>query len=191
MIRINLPKQEINTFYTFPDSEPAEEHCRGLACYAARSLNPEAWSKAVSQQPPTYCLGKCYMGPSSTSTKGYPVVEVRSSKAVVLRHIVNGPVEGLGKYLELGGMRGLEKALKMTQGEVIEEVKRSQLRGRGGAYFPTGLKWESAYRQRAPQKYVIVNGDEGDAGAYVDKLLMWWDPYLVLEGALIAAYAVG
>jgi len=191
MIRINLPKQEINTFYTFPDSEPAEEHCRGLACYAARSLNPEAWSKAVSQQPPTYCLGKCYMGPSSTSTKGYPVVEVRSSKAVVLRHIVKGPVEGLGKYLELGGMAALSKALRMTQAEVIEEVKRSQLRGRGGAYFPTGLKWESAYQQRAPQKYVIVNGDEGDAGAYVDKFLMWWDPYLVLEGALIAAYAIG
>jgi formate dehydrogenase iron-sulfur subunit/NADH-quinone oxidoreductase subunit F len=157
----------------------------------ARSLNPKAWEMAVRQEPPTYCLGKCYMGPSSTSTAGYPIIEVRSSRAVVLRHIVKGPVSSLGQYLDLGGMRGLEKALKMRRWEVIEEVKRSQLRGRGGAYFPTGRKWESAYRQRSPQKFVLVNGDEGDAGAYVDKFLMWWDPYLVLEGALIAAYAIG
>jgi NADH:ubiquinone oxidoreductase, NADH-binding (51 kD) subunit len=139
---------------------------------------------AVRQEPPTYCLGKCYMGPSSTSTAGYPIIEVRSSRAVVLRHIVKGPVSSLGQYLELGGMRGLERALKMRRWEVIEEVKRSQLRGRGGAYFPTGLKWDSAYQQKAPQKFVLVNGDEGDAGAYVDKFLMWWDPTSSSKGHL-------
>ncbi|PVU73651.1 NADH-quinone oxidoreductase subunit D [Acidilobus sp. SCGC AC-742_E15] len=184
-------RPEVESFYSFSKVVVSEEHCRGLACYVARSLNPRAWEMAVRQEPPTYCLGKCYVGPSSSRTSGVPHIEVRSSRAVVLRHIVKGPVSSLGQYLELGGMRGLEKALRMRRWEVIEEVKRSQLRGRGGAYFPTGLKWESAYRQRAPAKYVIVNGDEGDAGAYVDKFLMWWDPYLVLEGALIAAYAIG
>ena len=190
-LRIALPKQEVMTFYSFPEGSPAEEHCRGLACYAARSLNPEAWKRAVSQTPHTYCLGKCYAGPSSTFTGGSPVVEVRSRRAVVLRHIVRGPVLSLDDYLALGGMEGLRRALEMGQRAVIEEVKRSQLRGRGGAYFPTGLKWESAYKQPSPERYVVVNGDEGDPGAYVDRFLMEWDPYLVLEGALIAAYAVG
>ncbi|ADL19801.1 Putative sulfur reductase membrane anchor subunit, membrane anchor PsrC-like protein [Acidilobus saccharovorans 345-15] len=184
-------RPEVDSFYSFYKVAVGEEHCRGLACYAARSLNPEAWKKAVAQQPPTYCLGKCYAGPSSTLTRDLPRVEVRSRKAIVLRHIVDGPVRSLQQYLQLGGMRGLERALSMPQAEVIDEVKRSQLRGRGGAYFPTGLKWESAMRQAAPTKYVVVNGDEGDAGAYVDRFLMEWDPYLVIEGALIAAYAIG
>ncbi|MGC9072207.1 MAG: complex I 51 kDa subunit family protein [Acidilobus sp.] len=181
----------MSTFYSFPEGEPAEEFCRGLACYAARSLNPGAWERAVSQSPPTYCLGKCYAGPSSTHLNATPTIEVRSRHAVVLRHIVKGPVRSLEHYLELGGMEGIESALHMTQAEVIDEVKRSGLRGRGGAYFPTGLKWESAHRQGVSEKYVVVNGDEGDSGAYVDRFLMEWDPYLVLEGAMIAAYAIG
>ncbi len=190
-LRINLPRGELSTFYSFPEGAPAEEHCRGLACYAARSLNPEGWKRAVSQNPPTYCLGKCYAGPSDSFLGGRPIVEVRSRRAIVLRHMVKGPVTSLDEYLSLGGMAGLERAMSIGQAAVIEEVKRSGLRGRGGAYFPTGLKWESAYRQQSSEKYVVVNGDEGDAGAYIDRFLMEWDPYLVLEGAMIAAYAVG
>ncbi|MGC9113191.1 MAG: NADH-quinone oxidoreductase subunit D, partial [Acidilobus sp.] len=81
-------RPEVDSFYSFYKVVVSEEHCRGLACYAARSLNPEAWRKAVAQRPPTYCLGKCYAGPSSTLTGGAPHVEVRSRRAVVLRHIV-------------------------------------------------------------------------------------------------------
>ena len=79
----------------------------------------------------------------------------------------------------------------MTPEEVIEEIKRSGLRGRGGAGFPTGRKWESARNAPCEQKYIICNGDEGDPGAFMDRGVMEGDPFSVLEGMMIAGYAVG
>ncbi len=90
------------------------------------------------------------------------------------------------------GYRALEKALFLLSPEdVISEVKHSRLRGRGGAGFPTGLKWETVYKYVADQKYVICNGDEGDPGAFMDRSVLESNPHRVLEGMIIAGYAVG
>ena len=95
-------------------------------------------------------------------------------------------------YIAIGGYGALKKALfDMTPETVIEEIKTSKLRGRGGAGFPTGLKWEFARKAAGDQKYVVVNCDEGDPGAYMDRSLMEGNPHSVLEGLLIGAYAIG
>src|SRR5438045_9531486 len=79
----------------------------------------------------------------------------------------------------------------MSQREVIDEVTKSGLRGRGGAGYPTGLKWSTVSKSVGAQKYVICNGDEGDPGAFMDRAVLESDPHRVVEGLAIAAYAVG
>jgi bidirectional [NiFe] hydrogenase diaphorase subunit len=98
----------------------------------------------------------------------------------------------LEDYLAHGGYKALAHVLdKMTPEEVCNEILESGLRGRGGAGFPTGLKWNYVRQESAENKFVIVNGDEGDPGAYMDRTVMEDDPHRVLEGMMICAYAVG
>ncbi|MDY0168866.1 MAG: NADH-quinone oxidoreductase subunit NuoF [Thermoguttaceae bacterium] len=100
--------------------------------------------------------------------------------------------ERIEDYIARGGYAALAKALTaMTPEEVIEEVKQSGLRGRGGAGFPTGRKWESRRRAAGEPKYVVCNADEGDPGAFMDRSIIESDPHLVLEGMVIGAYAIG
>ncbi|MFC1611909.1 NADH-ubiquinone oxidoreductase-F iron-sulfur binding region domain-containing protein [Myxococcota bacterium] len=95
-------------------------------------------------------------------------------------------------YLAIGGYHALAKAIfEMTPEQVIEEVKTAKLRGRGGAGFPTGVKWEATRNAHGEPKYVVVNCDEGDPGAYMDRSLMEGNPFCVLEGLMIGAYAIG
>lgn len=109
---------------------------------------------------------------------------------IVLRNC--GIIEPLSieQYVAMGGYYGLAKALEMDPDDVIDEVKKSGLRGRGGAGFPTGLKWEIAKRNDG-EKYIICNADEGDPGAYMDRSVLEGDPFSVIEGMTIGAYAVG
>jgi NADH-quinone oxidoreductase subunit F len=99
--------------------------------------------------------------------------------------------ENINHYIARDGYSGLVKALGMKPEAVIEEIKKSGLRGRGGAGFPTGLKWEFCRKSPGDQKYVICNADEGDPGAFMDRSLLEGDPHAVLEGILIGAYAMG
>lgn len=95
-------------------------------------------------------------------------------------------------YILFGGYRALSKALtEMNPEEVLSEVKESGLRGRGGGGFPTGLKWEITRKAQGDPKYMIVNGDEGDPGAYMDRSVLEGNPHSVIEGLIIGAYAVG
>ena len=95
-------------------------------------------------------------------------------------------------YLALGGYSALAKALsRMTSEQVVEEVKKSNLRGRGGGGFPTGRKWEESRNAPGEIKYVIVNADEGDPGAYMDRAVLEGNPHSILEGLIIGAYAIG
>jgi NADH-quinone oxidoreductase subunit F len=94
-------------------------------------------------------------------------------------------------YLAIGGYTALIKALKMTPENIIDEMKKSGLRGRGGAGFPTGNKWESTRHAHGDIKYVICNADEGDPGAFMDRSLVEGNPHSVLEGMIIGAYAIG
>lgn len=111
---------------------------------------------------------------------------------VVLNETGHVDPEKLEDYLAHGGYQALAKVLsEMTPEQVCEEILQSGLRGRGGAGFPTGLKWQLTLQADAPEKFVIVNGDEGDPGAYMDRTVMEDDPHRVLEGMIICAYAVG
>lgn len=96
------------------------------------------------------------------------------------------------EYIARDGYQALAKALtQMSPEEVLEEVKRSGLRGRGGAGFPTGLKWEFARKAAGDKKYIICNADEGDPGAFMDRSVLEGDPHSVIEGMLLGAYAIG
>ncbi len=98
--------------------------------------------------------------------------------------------ENINHYIARGGYAGLNNALKTKPLEVIEEVKSAGLRGRGGAGFPTGMKWEFCHNAPGDKKYMICNGDEGDPGAFMDRSVIESDPHAVIEGMAIAAYAI-
>jgi len=100
--------------------------------------------------------------------------------------------KSIDDYLAIGGYAALAKVLfQMTPEEVVQEIKKSNLRGRGGAGFPTGVKWEGSRNAPGDIRYVIVNADEGDPGAYMDRSLLEGNPHSVLEGLTIGAYAIG
>jgi NADH-quinone oxidoreductase subunit F len=99
--------------------------------------------------------------------------------------------ETLEGYRKNGGYRGLEKALGMTPPQVIDEVKKSNLRGRGGAGFPTGMKWGFVPKDNPKPKYLAVNADESEPGTFKDRYVLENDPHMMLEGVAIAAYALG
>jgi len=111
---------------------------------------------------------------------------------IVLRNCGIIDPENINEYMARDGYKALEKVLlTMTREQVIEEVMKSGLRGRGGAGFPTGMKWKFAYGYQADQKYVACNADEGDPGAFMDRAVLEGDPHAVLEAMAIAGYAVG
>ena len=111
---------------------------------------------------------------------------------VVLANCGRIDPEDIEEYIAVGGYEALSRVLtEMSPEDVIGEVKRSGLRGRGGAGFPTGLKWELVRKAPGSEKYVISNADEGDPGAFMDRAILEGDPHAVLEGMAIAAYAVG
>ncbi|OFY37037.1 MAG: hypothetical protein A2W91_01420 [Bacteroidetes bacterium GWF2_38_335] len=97
----------------------------------------------------------------------------------------------INDYIEHGGYSALKKALKIKPANIIHEVSESGLRGRGGAGFPTGSKWGFTAKEISDQKYVICNADEGEPGTFKDRLLMENNPHLLIEGVIIAAYAIG
>ena len=110
---------------------------------------------------------------------------------IVLENCGKFDAESLDEYLAAGGFEALKKAMfEMTRDEVIDEVDKSGLRGRGGGGFPTGRKWKQVARQKEPVRYVVCNGDEGDPGAFMDGSVMEGDPFKLIEGMMIAGYAV-
>jgi len=111
---------------------------------------------------------------------------------IVLRNCGRIDPESIEEYIENGGYAALKKVLTtMTPETVIEELKVSGLRGRGGAGYPTWMKWKFAHQMQSAEKFVICNGDEGDPGAYMDRSVLEGDPHSVIEGMVIAAFTVG
>ncbi|MBV8951567.1 MAG: hypothetical protein JOZ99_11875, partial [Actinobacteria bacterium] len=112
---------------------------------------------------------------------------------IVNRLLPELPVPSLDAYIEAGGGRALPAARAIDPGTLIEEITASGLRGRGGAGFPSGRKWATVQANRSPvvPSTVVVNGAEGEPGCFKDRMILRYDPYRVIEGALIAAYAVG
>jgi len=116
----------------------------------------------------------------------------RHQSRLLIKNNIKIDPKNICDYIKLGGYEALARVLSgMTPQQVIDEIKRSGLRGRGGGGFPTGQKWQSTKDAPGPIKYVIVNCDEGDPGAFMDRALMEGNPHSVLEGLIIGAYAVG
>ncbi|MBW1712241.1 MAG: NADH-quinone oxidoreductase subunit NuoF, partial [Deltaproteobacteria bacterium] len=139
---------------------------------------------------------KAFDGRPSEQAKAVPSIkEVPFFKAQELRVMRNRGLikaESIEEYIATDGYFGAVKALfEMSPGQIVQEVKKSGLRGRGGAGFPTGLKWDFAAQSKSDIKYVLCNADEGDPGAFMDRCVLESDPHAVLEGMLIAAKAIG
>jgi len=116
----------------------------------------------------------------------------KNQERTVLCNNIKIDSKSIDDYIAIDGYSALGKALgKMTDLEVLEEVKKSNIRGRGGAGFPAGRKWEGSRKAPEPIKYVIVNADEGDPGAFMDRALLEGNPHSILEGLIIGAYAIG
>jgi NADH-quinone oxidoreductase subunit F len=116
----------------------------------------------------------------------------KHQRLIVLKNRGRINPENIDEYIAFDGYRALEKALtEMNPEDIIREVKESGLRGRGGAGFPTGLKWELCRRTPSDPKYVVCNADEGDPGAFMDRSILEADPHAVLEGMIVAARAIG
>ncbi len=111
-------------------------------------------------------------------------------KRLALRNCGVIDPENIDEYIIRGGYKGLKKALQMDPMKVVDEVKSSGLRGRGGAGFPTGLKWQFGHASPGDKKYVVCNADEGDPGAFMDRSILEGDPHAVLEGMMIAGRAI-
>jgi NADH-quinone oxidoreductase subunit F len=171
-----------------------------VVIFPQRIFYPGVTAKAVPDiVPKTIAKGEIiekllYEDPATGKkiTYEYDVPFYREQRRVLMED--NGLIDptSIEDYVAVGGYKALAKVLsEMTPDQVIEEVKRSKLRGRGGAGFPTGRKWEDARKAPGDTKYVIINADEGDPGAYQDRSLIEGNPHSVLEGLLIGAYAVG
>jgi NADH:ubiquinone oxidoreductase subunit F (NADH-binding)/NAD-dependent dihydropyrimidine dehydrogenase PreA subunit len=135
-------------------------------------------------------------GPLSKDLKDIPAIGAvnfyKKQMKLATRNCGMINFESIDEYIAKGGYFSLYKALtKMKPEQIIEEIKASGLRGRGGGGFPAGVKWETCRRAHGDIKYVICNGDEGDPGAYLDRSVMEGDPHSVIEGMIIGAYAIG
>ncbi len=149
---------------------------------------------------PSPCLGMCELAPAvwtmdnGHSTVGDGLSEVESPRSLVYgqnRLLTANCGNGTTSLDQYGKYSALEKAKSISREEVVNEIKSSGLVGRGGAAFPTGIKWEGAMKAHADQKYVICNADESEPGTFKDRILLLDDPHRTIEGMCIAAYAIG
>lgn len=160
------------------------------------NLRPENMKKIVNKHLLENKIAEEFCYTNIDTGKKVPFVKdiefFKRQKKVVLRNCGQIDYSSMDEYISKEGYFALAKVLKkLTPQQVIEEIKKSGLRGRGGGGFPTGLKWSLAAKSDEKQKYVICNADEGDPGAFMDRSLLEGDPHNVIEGMAIAGYAIG
>lgn len=184
-------RKSLDSFYHLKDVDINNIYCRCLACFVGRKLNPDHYERALSEKVFAYNLGRSYCAPESGANLEPPTIAIKSKIGIVLERMVKSDVKKLKNYRSLGGFKALTKALLMDHRDIIAEIEASSLRGRGGAGFYTGKKWLSVFSQSSERKFVVVNADEGDPGAFIDRFILEKDPFCIIEAATIAAYAVG
>src|SRR5258705_4256851 len=121
---------------------------------------------------------------------GYPHPSHPKETVVLSKYFGDADARTYAGWVKRGGYEGLKKALSMDPGAIIEEIKKSGLRGRGGAWFPTGLKWSFMPKNDPRPSYLVVNADESEPGSCKDREIMRHDPHLLVEGCLVASYAM-
>ena len=113
------------------------------------------------------------------------------ARKLLLEHINVPGINTFDVYRQKGGYAAVEKALKLTPEEIVEEVKKSGLRGRGGAGFPTGMKWSFLAKPEGVARYLVCNADESEPGTFKDRYLMTYIPHLLIEGMIVSSFALG
>ena len=197
--RVQLPESTLRSTLSYyadyanntAGSDDSTRLCNGTSCFLSRSVNPQA---SVSGHCAS-CLGHCYQENNyllnhKVQTKAETEemsVQCLASQPVTTRRIITGNATKPAT----SSYTGLQLALQSSPQQVIETITSSGLRGRGGAAFPTGKKWQACASHSSNQRYIIANGNEGDAGSYLDRVLLERDPHSVIEGMLIGAYAMG
>ncbi len=204
------------SFYTdFQRESSRMRVCQGTSCKLAGAVSLAASLRDRFECQDVYCLGHCDRSPAVLSEAGEiftgdqaralvsgapkPTLtqERRTSlrclarEPIVLRHVLKGNSSDLRAARAQGIYQSLAKALRRRPQELLDTEERSEQRGRGGAGFLTGAKWHGCAGAPGEPKYVVVNGDEGDPGSFIDRVLMEDDPHSVLEGLILCAYAVG
>jgi len=202
------------SFYTdLHERKDAVRVCQGTSCRLAGAAKLKALFDGRIPCRDVYCLGYCDQSPSVLDADGKvftgdearclpeggksprpaqdPSARSLARKPLVLGRILAGDCSQFEVARAAGVYRALEKALTQTPSEVLNAVERSRQRGRGGAGFPTGAKWRTCAEAPGEPRYVVVNGDEGDPGSFIDRVLMEQDPHTVIEGILLCGYAVG
>jgi NADH:ubiquinone oxidoreductase subunit F (NADH-binding)/NAD-dependent dihydropyrimidine dehydrogenase PreA subunit len=143
---------------------------------------------------PEFALGIVGEGPASRGIDGIPLFTdhqmLKGQMRIALRNAGMMDPTRIEDYIARGGYTALEKAFQMKPEEIIDWIKKSGLRGRGGGGFATGKKWDSVRNAEGEVRYILCNGDEGDPGAFMDRSLMESDPHSIIEGQIIAAYAI-
>lgn len=201
-----LPAATVRAAITFYDNlgdDPSSVRlCRGTSCMLAGGSDAAASQNGAACSP-VYCLGFCDRSPAILRPDGQ--IEVGAGGAppaptsiramgcepIVTGRMANGDASDIKTAQAAGAYEALRRALDLSSMKVVEIVEQSGLRGRGGAGFPTGMKWRTCAEQEAPGRYVVANGDEGDPGVFIDRVLMELDPHAVIEGMILCAYAVG
>ena len=122
---------------------------------------------------------------------GYPHPSHAGEHPVLSKHFGDAGARTFDGWVKRGGYEGLKKALGMTRDQVVEEVKASGLRGRGGAGFPTGMKWSFMPKEVVKPHYLVCNADESEPGTFKDREIIRWTPHQLIEGCAIGAHAIG
>jgi NADH:ubiquinone oxidoreductase subunit F (NADH-binding) len=188
------------SFYADLVSDPqAVRVCTGLSCHLAGA---RCSKEPGSDQPvrAVQCLGYCDRSPARLMpdgkiilTAGNAAASIRNiaGEAIVTARIGQGDFADLEKARSAGVYRALASALKQKPEDVLAAVEESGEQGRGGAGFPTGRKWRLAATSQGSERHVVANGDEGDPGSFIDRVLLEYDPHAILEGMALCAYAIG
>jgi NADH:ubiquinone oxidoreductase subunit F (NADH-binding) len=179
------------SFFHLAGVDLIDQACQGTACFVARHRAPDRWASAEASEPRVYCLGMCHAAPATAVDDVRPHIDVDAAEPVVLGRVAAGGAPTFSAARATGAYRALEHALSMAPAAIIDEVERSRLRGRGGAAFPAGRKWRSVRAAADDDAIVVANADEGDPGAYIDRVLIEDDPHALIEGLAIAGVAVG
>lgn len=214
--KVQLPESTVRgvvSYYSdIAETTETIHYCQGTSCALAGADDLQRLMRGRTHPKGVYCLGYCDQSPALLDSNGHPhtghsalafaagIESPPASSPVSIRCLARRPIvtrrlgsnfSKLGAAIGAGCYRGLANALELSPSELISAVEASGERGRGGAGFPTGTKWRSCAEVESDQRYVIANGDEGDPGSFIDRLLMEDDPHGIIEGLLICAYAIG
>jgi NADH:ubiquinone oxidoreductase subunit F (NADH-binding) len=200
VVRDEIRERARRSFFADCNAPPgAVRVCQGISCVLA--AGPSRAEQALAGRPrqDVHCLGYCHRSPAWLEPDGTvrceaaPEAEVRchAARPVVTERLGRGSFASLEAARAAGVYGTLERFVDRPPGEILEVLEASGERGRGGAGFPTGRKWRLCSETPDPERFVVANGDEGDPGSFVDRLLMERDPHAVLEGMALCARAVG